>query len=358
MGLARAGSLPVSAINLGLAASVGGLSAKLAKLQADATKLTAALAGQVEVALDFPPSPAAFAGPLGIALDPVELAAVLTPAAMTGASSDLSLEIAADLAFVTAQLEIAQALQTTLAVGLSAGGIAGWSYSGPALAFGSELERATRGGFGTTAAATQIQAVIIATESLASWQAFSQSVETGGTADQAASAARLRFLGELAGSRWNSGVATLAADLDLLVADFRGAKAGLEASADLAIGLNLPDPSAVVDAGLSIFADVGIDGLLENMVNVQADVTGAISGVTAKIDAVVTLTAEISAQLSAGGLTLWTYSGAASGLGEALRLELANGIAGGSGPNAPAYGLALAGSLASMSLFGSILKVS
>lgn len=359
MALVRVGSLPVSAINVGLAASISGLTAKVSKLQADLTKLTPALAGQVEIAADFPPSPTMYAGPLAASLNPLELAAVFNPANMATASADLSVDLAADLAFVTAQLVVVESLQAAFTAGLEAGGVAGWSYSGPGAGFGSELEGATETGFGHTAADAQIQAVVIATESLASWQAFSQGVNTNGTASTPATmAARLAFLGELSGRRWNSGVAALAADLDLLVADFRGQKSGIEASAQVAIGLNLPDASAVVDAGLSIVADVGIDGLLENMLNVSADITGAIGGVTAQVAAVLELSASITAQLSAGGLTFWTYAGPASGLGAALRAELAGGIPGGSGPRAPAYGLALAGTPANMTTFGSIFKTS
>jgi hypothetical protein len=357
--LVRVGSLPVSAVNVGLAGSIAGLTAKVSKLQADLTKLAPALAGQIEIGLDFPPSPTMYAGPLAAALDPLELAAVFNPANMAGASADLSVDLAADLAIVTAQLEIVESLQSTFTAGLDAGGVAGWSYSGPAQGFGSELAGATETGFGRTAADAQIQAVVIATESLAGWQAFSQSVNTNGTANTPATqAARLAFMGELSGRRWNSGVAALAADLDLLAADLRGQKAGLEASAQAALGLNLPDVSAVVDAGLSIVADIGITGLLENMLTVSADITGAIGDVTAQIDVVLELSASIAAQLSAGGLNVWTYSGTASGLGAALRAELAGGIPGGSGPKEPAYGLALAGTPASMALFGSIFKTS
>ncbi len=360
MGLVRVGSLPVSAINVGLAASLGGITAKVGKLQAEIAKLTPALAGQIEGKLDFPPSPAAYAGPIGIALNPVELAAIVSPINIVGASADLSTELAADLAFVTAKLKIVEGLQTSLKLGLEVGGVAGWSYSGPAPGFGFELERTTPTGFGSTPAAAQIQAVVIATESLAAWRAFSQSVETGGTANAPAGAqvARLAFLGELPGRRWNGGVATLAADLDLLVAEFRGQKSGIEASAKLAAGLTLPDVSAIVDAGLSIVADIGIDGLMDNMLNVSADISGAIGAVTGKVDALLALSANISAQLSAGGLTFWSYSGTAAGLGAALRSELQGGIPGGTGPRAPAYGLALAGTPAAMGVFGGIFKTS
>lgn len=360
MALVRVGSLPVSAINVGLAASLGGIAAKAAKLQADATKLIPALAGQIKLGLDFPPSPTAYAGSIGAMLNPLELAAVVNPLNMAGASADLLVDLAVDLAFVSAQLEVVEGLQTTLNLGLDAGGIAGWSYSGPAAGFGSELERQTKTGFGSTAADAQIQAVIIATESLAAWQAFSKSVDTGGTANAPADAqaARLAFLGELSGRHWNGGVAALAGSLDLLVADFRGQKSGIEASAKMAAGLTLPNVSAIVNAGLSVVADVGIGGLMDNMLNVSADLTGAIGGVTGQIDALLALSADIAGQLAAGGLMFWTYSGPAAGLGAALRAELGSGIPGGSGPRAPAYGLALAGTPASMATFGSIFKTS
>lgn len=360
MGLIRVGSLPVSAINVGLAASLGGITAKVGKLQADLSKLTPALAGQIEIGLSFPPTPANYAASIGLALNPLELAAVVSPLNMVAASADLSIDLALDLAFVTAQLKITQALQTTLNLGLEAGGLAGWGYSGPAPGFGSELKRQTLTGFGSTAAAAQIQAVVIATESLAAWRAFSTSVETGGTASAPASAqaARLAFLGELSGRRWNGGVAELAGAIDLLVADFRGQKSGIEASVKMSAGLTLPNVSAIVDAGLAVVADVGIGGLMDNMLNVSADITGAIGGVTGKIDELLALSADISGQLSAGGLMFWSYSGTAAGLGVALAAELQGGIPGGSGHRAPAYGLAIAGTPASMGVFGSIFKTS
>lgn len=347
-------------MNLGLVAGLGGITAKVGKLQADLTKLTPALAGQAEVALDFPPNPASYVGAIGVALNPIELASVVSPLNMVGASVDLSTDLVAELGFVDAQLTITKGIQSTINVGLAAAGVAGWAYSGPAPTMGSELERQTKTGFGSTAANAQIQAAIIATESFAAWQAFSKSIETGGTANAPASAetARLAFLGELSGREWNGGVAALAADIDLLVADFRGQKSGLEASAAIAAGLTLPDVNAVVNGGLNVFAELGIDGLMENMVNVSADISGALGGINSQVAALIDLSAEISGQLSAGGLMFWSYSGPAAGLGAALRAELLNGIPGGSGTRAPAYGLVLAGTPASMGVFGSIFKTS
>lgn len=358
MALVRVGALPVSAINVGLAASVAGLTAKGAKLSADLTKLTPALAGQIELGLDFPPNPASYLGAIGAALNPVELAAVVNPINMVGASADLSVDLAVDFALVTAQLTVAEGVQASLNAGLDAGGIAGWSYSGGAAAFGFELDRSTREGFGATPPDAQVQAVIIATESFASWQAFSKGAETGRSASAEADPQQplLAFLGELPARRLNVGVAQVGASIDLLVADLRGQKSGIEQSLKIAAGLTFPDVGAIVDAGLDVFAELGIDGLLENMVNVSADITGGLGAISAQIEAVADLSADIGAQLSAGGLMFWTYSGSAAGLGAALREELLAGIPGGSGPRSPAYGLVLAGTSASMTTFGTIFK--
>jgi hypothetical protein len=358
VGLARVGSLPVAAINIGLAGSIAGITAKAAKLQGDATKLIPAIVGQLQIAASFPPNPASYGAAIGVALNPVELAAVCNPVAMAAASPDLLIDIATDLAVVSVQLAIVEKLKAQFSAGLEVGSIAGWSYSGPAPGFGSELARYTATGFGTTAPDAIVQACNIATENLDSWKAFSKSVNTGGSANNPADAARLAYLGELPAGRWNSGVADLAAGLDLLVADLRGTKSGLEYSAQVAVGLVLPDIEAVVDAGIGIFTEVGIDGLLENMISVQADFTGAIGAITGQIAATLALGADIAGQLSAGGLTFWTYSGRADGLGAALAAELQSGIPGGTGPRAGAYGLALAGTPAAMLGFGAIFKTS
>lgn len=358
MPIVRVGSLPVSAINLGLAGSVAGFGVQAAKLQADIAKLGLSGIAQAQVALNFPPNPASYAGAAVAALNPALLASILNPVTIVGGSVDAALDVTLDLAIVSAQLAVVEPLKASFTAGLEAGGVAGWSYSGNAPGFGSELERYTKNGYGKTAAGDQIQAVIIATESFDSWGAFSQSVSTGGTANAEADAAlaRLAYLGELSGARWNSGVATLSAKLNLFVAELRGKKQALEASLEFMLGLDLPDPTVVVDAGLSVFADLGIDGLLDNMVNVRADIGASIDTVQGKLDLLLDGAASVAAQLSAGGLTFWTYSGAAGGLGAALRSETARGIPGGSGPGARAYGLALAGAPGAMTIFGSIFK--
>lgn len=356
--LTRVGSLPVSAINIGLAASVPGFGIQAAKLQADIAKLGLSTIAQAQVALDFPPNPASFAPAAAAALNPVELASIFNPVSIAGGSVDLALDATVELALVTAQLEAAETLQASFLLGLDAGGLAGWAYSGNAAGCGSELDRYTINGFGRTAADDEIQGIVIATESFSAWGAFSSGANTGGTANAQADVtlARLAYLGELSGSRWNTGVAEVAASFGLFVAELRGKKQALEASLEFMLGLSLPDPTVVVEAGLDIFADLGIEGLLDNMLTVHADIGGAIGEVQGKLDLLLESAADIGAQLSAGGLSFWTYSGAANAFGTSLRHELAAGIPGGTGARAPAYGIAIAGAPGAMTIFGSIFK--
>jgi hypothetical protein len=353
MPIVHAGTLPVAALNIGLAAAPTGLSSAIAKLSANISQLTAALTTQLSVTAIFPPNLPGFAAQFGLALNPAGLLAAFNPANWVTLNAGANVELAAQLGFIEAQLAIVAALAADFQAGVSAPVIAGWSYAGRAARFGPELETATRSGFGRTAPNTQIRALIIATENFASWGSFSQGFRTGFSGTPAETTdARLVFLGELGGGEWNSGVQSLLSQFNLLLAELQGTKVTLHAQIALSLGIDLPDPTVIVDAGLSI----DLDAALGNLVNVQADLTAEISGLQARIDALLELVANISIQLSAGGLSFWTYSGTAGDLGTALRAELQHGLPGGSGPGAVAYGLALAGAPASMSLFGSIFK--
>lgn len=356
MPLSLVGILPVSAINIGLAASVTGITAQITKLTADISGLTVALAGQVQVAAD-PPSLAGLTLAVTAALDPVSIAASFNPATLVSASVDVSGSIAVDLGLVDAQLAVVVPLGDQLELGLSSGGIAGWSYAGNAAGFGAELARETATGYGRTAGADQVVGIIFATESPSSWGAFSLGFNTGpsATAQPGSDDAELAFMGELSGGQWNTGVLSLFAKLQLFIGELQGIKASLEASAQLALGLNLPDVQAQVDAGLAIVGELGIDGLLGNL-SVHADIQGAIDGLNVEIQALLALSASLAVQLSAGGIVVWAYSGRADGLGSALALATTNGLPGGSGPRAVVYGLALAGSAPSMGAFGAITK--
>jgi hypothetical protein len=356
--IALSGTIPVSGLNLGLVASVTGLNAKIDQLNSRIAELGVALTAQAGVTASFPPNPTTYAAALNGALNVANMTLALGSMSLNGAS--ISTEFGVKLGLVNGRIAIVGGLTASLGAGLAAGGLSGWCYSGSARGFGVELERQTQSGFGRTAPSDNVHAIIIATESLSSWEAFSEGFHTGGTANGAADpeAANLAYQGELGGAGWNTGVATLKTQFDLLKAELEGQASALEASIDVAAGLNLPSPTALVNVGLDIFGDVGISGLLDNLVNVQTDVTGAISGLNAQVALVTSLIGSLNAQLSAGGLSLWIYDGPARSLGAEFSGEIASGLPGGSGPNAPTYGVVIAGSPAAMAAFSAIFTTS
>jgi hypothetical protein len=355
----QGGTLPVSAINLGLVASVSGLQAEVTKLELDVTNMTPALAAQASISFDGPPSPAGFAIDVAAAIDPVNVAAELQPGNVQLNGFDSNAELAVELGVVTGQLAIVEEVTGTVGAGLAVGELSGWSYAGGAAAYGQSLEPATSGGFGTTAPGTAIRATIIATESFASWQAFSSGFNTGtsGQAEVTGADARLQFLGTLGGADWNTGTSDLFGRIGLFLDQLRALKAEIETQIQLSAGVNLPSATLVADAGADVVAQFGIDGLLAAL-DVDVDVEAGLGFLNAKIDFLLGLIAEIGGDLSAGGLTIWFYDGPASQLGAALRGEIQNGLPGGSGPNVPIYGLVIAGPADSMLTFGSVFKTS
>ncbi len=360
MPLALVGTLPVSAVNLGIVAGLSGLSLEISKLTADVSALNAAVLAQAQVSAEFPPNPLSFATALAAQFSVPEITTQFNPANWATMGADVSADLAIQLGLLTAEIATLDALVVSLSAGVDAGGIAGWTYAGRAGGFGIELERATAIGAGALTPDDEVTGIVIATESFGSWGSFSNGVNVGRTAaaEATATAQRLSFLGSLDGGDWNTGVLDLLARFRPFLLDLNAAKAGLEASAQVALGLNLPDIQAQVDVGLAIFADLGVTGLLDNLVNVQVDLSASIGTINAQIGIVTDLVAELSADLSAGGLSFWTYSGSVRALGTSLHSALQQGIPSGSGAAATAYGLALIGTPASMTTFGTIFKTS
>ena len=343
MTITKVGTLPVSGINLGLAAGAASIAEKVTKLTADISKLTAALDTQLSVTANFPPNLAGYAVAFAATLDPTALASAFNPLNWITLNAGANLSLLADLALADAQIALVEPTVLDLEAGLAAPGIVGWSYSGRAAGFGRTLEAATRAGFPSAGPDRDVSAIIIACADFASWGAFSAGFHTGDSSIRSLPATtdeeRLRFLGSLGGGQWNTGAQALLSGLSLLLSGLRGAKSGAEAQIDLSLGIGLPDPSAIVNAGLSI----DIDAALASMVSVQTDLTATIGAIQADSDATLSLTAELDAQLSAGGLTLWAYSGPASGLGSAFAPEVASGLPGaGSGPDGAIWGAAVA----------------
>ena len=357
MGIELAGTLPLSALNVGLAASVPGIGTEVSKLQADLSDLSPAVQAQIDVATAFPPNPASFAAVITAGLSPAELGAVMAPGTLTFIASEANLAVAAKLGTIRGQIGIVGSVKAALAGGLAAGSITGWSYSGRCNGFGPALESQTRLGFGELGPGDDVQGILVVAQSFASWQQFSKGMAVSPVAAPASpSDALLVAHGRRTGAQWNTGVASVAAHLDGFLAELEGLAANLEATLKFSIGANLPAPSVVVDAGLTTFGAVGIDGLMSNLVSVRTDVTGAIGAVQADVDATVSLSAEISGQLSAGGFSVWTYGGRADGFGKAVTSVLGSGLPSGGGPGAVVYGLAIAGAGPSMGAFGGIFK--
>lgn len=348
MPLVFVGTLPVSGINIGLSSAVIGLSAEVTKLQADLSQLSVGANGQLQVQANFPPNAALFGAAISGWLTPTQIAAAFAGFPSIGAS--VNVEAAGKLGLINGQIEVVSEIVAPLELGLGAAGIAGWSYAGRAPGFGVALEADTRSGFPGFAPSQIIEAVIIATENFGSWQSFSDSVNTGdSSAEQVeADVANLRFLGAKTGAGWNFGVASLFGRIRLFLDLLEGLAATLEAQIEVSLGIGLPP------VGLIAGVDVDVDVLLDNLVNVQTDFGVEVAGLQAVIDARLAFIAELNAQLSAGGLAFWTYSGRADGLGASLRDATLSGIPSGSGSNAVAYGVALAGSVSSMGSFGEI----
>jgi hypothetical protein len=346
-----AGQLPVSAVNVGLNASLGAIDVELAQLAVDLAGLTASLEYQAQVTVNFPPNVPGYTVALEAACNVLQIAAELTPGLFSVNAGPIALDVGIELGLVAAKLEAALAIAAPLEAGLSVGGIAGWSYAGSARGFGERLQAATTGGFGRTPPNQQIQATILATENPTTWAGLSSGVYTGAEADG------LTYLGQIGATDWSVGLGSLMARIRLFLGELRGLKAMLEAQIEFCAGLELPDLTVTLQTGLDVIAELGIEGLLDNLVNVDVGLQASIDGIQVRIDALIALKLDIAASLSGGGLATWTYSGPASLLGTELAGEIGNGVPGGNGPSASVHGFVLAASPATMGSFGSIFLV-
>ena len=226
MTITRIGTLPVSSINLGLAAAPAALTAEATALGLDVDKLTAAGLLQIDINGALPPDPT-FLTALQGALDPTQLAAVFSqwPTLCVDINTDLN----ADWGLVSAQLAIVEEAAGKFEAGVNAGSLTGWTYAGRAQGFGTKLRAATAGGFGGVDPDTQISALIIGCASFSSWGSFSVGFNTGSSADddlgETTTQERLQCQGTLNGGQWSPGVLDLFARLDALRLTLAGRKA-------------------------------------------------------------------------------------------------------------------------------------
>jgi hypothetical protein len=336
MGLSLLGILPVSALNIGLAASLPALTARIDKLTLDVTNLGLVLAHQIQLGLTPPDLTGLVAG---IGAQIAALPTLVLPSTWVTAGVSANLDIGIQLGLIELKLAAALALSAQFEAGLTAPGISLWSYSGAAPGFGAALSVQTATGWGSIPPTQEVQGVVISTESAISWLAFGKSFRTGASGRSVAGPdAHLVYEGTFGGGQLSTGVLSLSGQLELAVLDLKGLRASLSAQLQVSLGLNLPSLSGLVASLEAIIPSVA----LENMLTVKTDIGLAITGLLAEIQVTLALIFDLTLQLSAGGLTVWLYSGPAGGLGAGLRAATAGGLPGGSGPLAPTYGIALA----------------
>ena len=357
MPLSLVGTFPVSALNIGLAASPAGLAVDVALLTDDIAKATVSIEANILVEASFPPSSslAAQFAAFGV----LDLISIFNPANWITLNADANAELLLDLAFAELQLAIMEPLVLDFRIGIGAPGLYGWTYAGNAEGFGATLEAETVAGFpGGVLPSGEVNALVIATNSFTSWGSFGNGFRIGTSGDEnlgnQTNIQRLKFVGSLDGGFWNVGVDGLLSGFEIILAGLRGKVSQIQAQIDLSLGLNLPNPIPIIEASFNVDIDVA----LENMINVSTDLTGEISLLQARIDAILELSGRIAVDLSAGGLTFWSYSGPAAGLGSELATELASGLPGaGEGPSGAVYGLVLASADASnWNDFGRVFK--
>jgi hypothetical protein len=327
------GSLPVSGLQVGLAASLGGIAAKISGLQELIVELQPSLAGKLEMSLTFPPNLPGLAASASGHLNPEAMAVLLNPATWFSGNVGLQGDIALKLGLGLAKIEIAIRLVDQLRAGFNAGGIAEWAYAGTAQGFGTGLSWELQSSTGGLDRDAQVSGLIIACEDGASWDSFGSGFNVGDPYPGA-----VQFVGSLTGGEIVTALRLPMLEIEAYLAEMQGSVVALRGQLDLSFGLNLPAPDELLSLGIAIDLDAAIGSLVE----IDADITGEISIVLGKIDLLLQLQASIQASLSGGGLSVWRYSGPISAMGDELATTLEEGLPGGGGPSVSISGIALA----------------
>ena len=337
MGLTFAGSLPVSAINIGLVAGIAALNVKIGDLQLVVTDFGVAAAAAVELGLNVPNLVSLTAGITTLVGD---LEALIDPTKFSlNAGLEVGPKLGLELGLVEVSLGVVGPIAATFEAGLKSGSLAAWTYRGNAKGYGQKLAANTNNGWERVSAGTSVNAILIATESFDSWGQFSAGFNTGtsSTARVTSDLAILEYLGTLGAASLNTGVARLAKEIDLILLDLKGAKATLEAQIQVSLGIGLPSlPDVAVDP------NIDIELLLSNLVDVNVDFAAEIGALNVSINATISLVVELGLQLSAGGLSVWFYDGPAGGMGTAFAAATSGGLPAANGPDAPVYGIVVA----------------
>lgn len=334
MGLSAGVTVPVSALNIGVSATLPGIQAQLTELYLDLSKLGIIVKDLLPIlALNLPS--------IGLLLPALELhltqlPSIVLPEKWVTANVSVAADLSVQFGIVDAALKLVGKIAATLELGLNTGGLQTWTYIGRAGKFASALAAAV----GRDARA--VQGFVVACESFDSWGSFSVTCNTGSTSTQGTkvpSESKLTYLGGLTGAQLNTGAFHVKQVIDLYLLHLTGLRATLKAQLNLALGINLPDITGI-EAGFKA-ALPHVDIMVDNLINLKFNPQIHIDGINFRINALLKLIGSLSASLSAGGLTFWSYNGQASGLGTELAAQTSGrGLPGGSGPDATIYAMA------------------
>lgn len=333
MALDYRGSLPVSAFQIGLSATLPGIAAKIAGLQSLIPKLAAGIDADISFSANFPPNLPAISASAFASFDPTSIYAMLDPKNWkVGLGASVALDVNLDLPPIEIALALVAEIVARLEIGINSGGLVGWTYNGPAAEFGESMERATRVGAGGVGWNDNISGLVIACEDQAAWESFGEGFNTG--PDRPG----LALLGSLGGAQWVTGIDAPFELLEAFRLELEGSKLALKTQLNIALGIDVPLPGELIDLG----AGIDIDFALEGLVEFNADLQAQIDLLLGQIDILLELQGDINFALSAGGLSIWSYSGQLSALGTELRGAMSGGVPSGSGASAPIGGVAIA----------------
>lgn len=150
-------------------------------------------------------------------------------------------------------------------------------------------------------------------------------------------------LGILSGGAINIGAALALPSLQLRLGELNGQLLSLQGNLDIALGVTLPDPTALIAAAAQVVTE--IESLLSSVPSASLDLSAGIAVDLGAIELLVlsleALIGTIEGGLNAGGIAAYAYDGPANRMGAELGQVTSGGVAG-STPEGNVNGLLLA----------------
>ena len=183
----------------------------------------------------------------------------------------------------------------------------------------------------------------------------------------------LTYVGSISVATLAIGVSLVMDQLALRIAALQGKLLELQAKIDsitaqldLIAQVSIPNPLALtagLQAALAGVAQIAVQfptATVQIGASLQADIAATLAlavSIQVELDLALALQAQLTAALSGGGIAAWSYSGPVNGLGSALRGELASGMPTGGGATQRVDALVLAcSSPADWAKLGVVLK--